>query len=174
MQPNNRWFFLILAGMFLFGCAGAPTAPDPQPIYGPGTIIAVWNLEDLSLSQLHEPDLGEFITARITESLETHCGFKIVEREKLLLALEELNLGSSQLASENTRLRIGKILGARLMIFGAYQIIGNITRLDLRLVNVEQGLVVNTASSEVSSTDLDARLKGAWTAAAELCTEMEK
>ncbi len=93
----------------------------------------------------------------------------MVEREKLLLALEELSLGSGELASENSRLRIGKILGAKLMVFGAYQLIGDVIRLDLRLVEVERGLVVNAASSEANAKNLDARLKGAETAAMALC-----
>jgi curli biogenesis system outer membrane secretion channel CsgG len=143
-------------------------APERLP-YGPGSIVAVWNIEDLSPIETHEPDLGEFMAATIIETLEKRCEFKMVEREKLLLALEELALGSGELASESSRLQIGKILGAKLMVFGAYQLIGDIIRLDLRLVEVEQGLVVTAASSEANAKNLDARVKGAETAAFELC-----
>ncbi len=170
MHPSNRWAMAIFVGVFLCGCASAPPVPEPKiPAFGPGSIVAVWNIEDLSPIKSNEPDLGEFIAATIIETLEKKCEFKMVEREKLLLTLEELSLGSSELASENSRLRIGKILGAKLMVFGAYQLIGDVIRLDLRLVNVEQGLVVNAASSEADAKNLDARLKGAEVAAMELC-----
>lgn len=168
MRPRNRLPIIIVAALLICSCAGAPTAPE-RPAYGPGSIVAVWNIEDLSPIKAHQPDLGEFISGVIIETLENRCEFRIVEREKLVLALEELNLGSSDLASEATQLRIGKILGAKLMVFGAYQVIGDIVRLDLRLVEVERGLVVKTASSQVAALNLDARLKGAKTAAAELC-----
>ena len=170
MHPSNSWAMAILVGIFLCGCAGVPSTPEPKaPAFGPGSIVAVWNIEDLSLIKSNEPDLGEFIAATIIETLEKKCDFKMVEREKLLLTLKELSLGSGQLASENSRLRIGKILGAKLMVFGAYQLIGQIIRLDLRLVDVEQGVVVNAASSEADAKNLDARIKGAEKAAVALC-----
>jgi len=168
MRPRNRLPIIIIAGLLICGCAGVPTAPE-RPAYGPGSIVAVWNIEDLSPIKDHQPDLGEFISGTIIETLENLCEFRIVEREKLVLALEELNLGSGDLASEATQLRVGEILGARLMVFGAYQVIGDIVRLDLRLVEVERGLVVKTASNQVAASNLDARLKGAEVAAAELC-----
>ncbi len=168
MLQKIRLPVIIAIGFFFIGCAGAPPAPK-RVNYGPGTIVAVWNLEDLSPIKSGQPDLGEFISATIIEALENRCEFRIVEREKLILALEELSLGSSELASESSLLRIGKILGAKLMLFGAYQVIGDIVRLDLRLVEVERGLIVNVASSEVGAQDLEARLEGAETAATELC-----
>jgi len=168
MRQKNRLPVVIVICFFLIVCAGAPQAPE-RPAYGPGTVVAVWNLEDLSPIKSNQPDLGEFISATIIETLENRCEFRIVEREKLILILEELSLGSSELTSENSLLRIGKILGAKLMVFGAYQVIGDIVRLDLRLVEVERGLIVNVTSSEVGAQDLDARLKGAETAAMELC-----
>ena len=168
MRQQNRLLIIIAIVFFLIGCAGAPPAPE-RPAYGPGSVVAVWDMEDLSPINTGQPDLGEFISATIIETLGNRCKFRIVEREKLILALEELNLGSSALASEATQLRIGEILGARLMVFGAYQVIGDIVRLDLRLVEVERGLVVKTASNQVAASNLDARLKGAEVAAAELC-----
>lgn len=173
MHPKNRWLVLILTGALFCGCAGAPTMPAPESLpYGPGATVAVWNIEDLSPTKTHEPDLGEFMAATIIETLEKRCKFNMVEREKLLLALEELTLGSGELAGENSRLQIGKIIGAKLMVFGAYQLIGDIIRLDLRLVEVERGLVVSAASSEASAKNLDDRLKGAEAAAIELCADL--
>ncbi len=169
MQPKNRLPVIIAIVFFLIGCAGAPPAPE-RPAYGPGSVVAVWDMEDLSPIKTHQPDLGEFISGAIIETLESRCKFRVVEREKLILVLEELSLGASDLASEATQLRIGEILGAKLMVFGAYQVIGDIVRLDLRLVEVERGLIVKTASNQVAAMNLDARLKGAETAAAELCT----
>lgn len=168
MRLKNRFFLILGIAYLIIGCAGSPPSPE-KATYGPGTIVAVWNLEDLSPIRNEQTDLGDFISATIIESLENRCGFKIVEREKLILALEELNLGSSQLASEGSLLELGKILGAKLMLFGAYQDIGGIVRLDLRLVEVERGLIVNAASNEVAAQDLDARIEGIEKATTALC-----
>ena len=64
----------------------------------------------------------------------------------MLLVLEELNLGTSGLISESTRLEIGRIIGARSMVFGSYIVINNIMRMDLRKVEVETGLVLKAIS----------------------------
>lgn len=168
MRQKNKLPLAVVIVLVLAGCAGAPPVPESMD-YGSGTIVALWNLEDLSPVKSSQPELAEFISTSIIETLESRCEFRIVEREKLILALEELHIGSSELASESTRLKIGRILGAELMLFGAYQVIGDIVRLDLRLVDVERGLVVKVASSEVAAKDLGARLKGVETAAAELC-----
>ncbi len=168
MPRKNKVLWIIVMACIIVGCATSPPTTKTER-YGPGTIIAVWNIEDLSPVKSTQVELGEFITATIIETLENRCGFTIVEREKLLLALEELSLGSSDLASESTLLQLGKILGAKLMVFGAYQDIGGTTRFDLRLVEVESGRVINVASNEIAANNLDARLKGAEKAVRELC-----
>ncbi len=169
MQKKSSLPICIVVTLLILGCAGAPPVPE-KVAFGPGTVVAVWELEDLSTSKSDSVNLGEFITPTIIEALENRCKFQIVEREKLILALEELSLGSSETANESTRLQIGKLLGARLMVFGAYQDIGKLTRLDLRMVDTESGRVVKVASSEVKAHQLDNRLNGAKQAATELCS----
>ena len=154
----DRFHHLAILGVslvLLAGCAGQP------PVTGPCT-IAVWELEDLSTARSAMSDVGSLLTSRIMDTLgrSGHC--RIVERQKLLLALEELNLGSSSLADEGTRLRIGRIVGANQMVFGAYQIIGPVVRMDLRLVDVASGRVLQTATESSPSTDI-----AQWMAAAE-------
>lgn len=128
---------LILA---MVGCAGQ-TAPAPA---GPPA-LAVWPLEDLSLPGSSRPEAAELMTAAVMEAVETNGDYALVERERLLAILQELTLGSSELAAESTGLRIGRIVGARLMLFGAFQAVASRIRVDLRLVEVETGKVIQTA-----------------------------
>lgn len=144
-------FFSWLIFLFLLGgCAQPPSQMTSEPYtpksYGPGSVIAVWDLENFSITenQILE-DMQEFLTVKVTETLKEQGGYVVIERQKLLLALEELQLGSSELADENSRLEIGRLIGAQLMVFGGYQQVGEQLRIDLRMVEVESGAVLRTA-----------------------------
>ncbi len=129
---------LFIAGA-VSGCASAPVASSAPPA------VAVWDPEDLSPGVAAEEGIGEVLALRIVEAARAR-GLSVVERRKILLAVEELRLGSSALADESTRLRLGRITGARRMVFGGYLMVGNRVRMDLRLVDVETGKVLRTAS----------------------------
>jgi TolB-like protein len=141
MRVSHRSVFafvlLFLAGA-LSGCAGDPVIPSAPA-------VAVWDPEDVSPGAAGEQGIGEVLALRIVEAARAR-GVSVVERQKLLLAVEELRLGSSALADESTRLRLGRITGARQMVFGGYIAVGNRVRMDLRLVDVETGKVLRTAS----------------------------
>ena len=144
----------------LFGCATTGGLPGIRA-------VAVWDPENLSIQDSGRPDLGQVLSGEIIQTLQT-SGIKVVEREKLVAMLEELSLGSSELADESTRLKVGKMIGAREMIFGGYMVVGNSMRLDLRMVDVATGKVVSTAKKTAQANDLAGWLKAARDAAAEL------
>jgi curli biogenesis system outer membrane secretion channel CsgG len=130
--------------------------------------VAVWDLENLSLSTSGQPELGEILSGQIIETLKKRGDYAVVERKRLLLALEELRLGTTALADESTRLRLGKLVGARWMVFGAYLVAGSQMRLDLRLVEVETGKVKKAVEKTSSSRDLNDWLAVTRKAAEEL------
>ena len=86
----------------------------------------------------------------------------------MLRALEELRLGASPLVDHQTQLRLGKMIGARFMIFGGYQIIGDLLRVDIRLVDVETGKVLKAVHKLGSPPDLTGGIEAARQAAEEL------
>lgn len=158
---HNLLLAFCMAALFA-GCATGGL-PSRAP-----AAVAVWDLEDLSPTVGPQPDLGEIFSATIIDTIKSEGTHPVVERQRLVLALEELNLGSSRLADESTRLRIGEMAGAQLMVFGAYQRIGDLIRLDVRLVNVATGKVVNAAQRTVAGADLSTWLEAAKGAALEL------
>lgn len=161
MVPWRRVVFCM--GLIAAGCAPAPVSAPPGPL-----ALAVWTLEDLSLPGAAPADLADLLAARVMETVAANHAYPLVEREKLLPILEELNLGSSQLTDAATGLRIGRLAGARLMLFGAYQVVGSLMRLDLRLVAVETGMVTQAVQKTVPAGDLSAWLQGAADATQEL------
>jgi TolB-like protein len=152
--------FLISILLFLTSCAAPPALPER------GAAIAVWPVEDLSPAMGSRPDLGELLADQVIDTLQKREGYVVVERKRLALALEELRLGTTALADETTRLRLGKIVGARWMIFGGYLVVGDQMRLDLRLVEVETGKVKKAVQKTTSSKDWND-----WMASARKATE---
>jgi curli biogenesis system outer membrane secretion channel CsgG len=163
----KKFVFVTVICFFLNGCAAAPPAPSGVPSEKK-TIIAIWDLEDLSPMGIAQPDMGNILSARIMETIQQAGDYTVVEREKLEIALRELNLGSSSLADPSTQLRIGRIAGAKLMIFGAYQVIADQMRLDLRMVDVETGRIKKTAEKTAGGNDISGWLNAAEAAAKEL------
>ena len=143
------------------GCATLPDQPEQSA-------TAVWDLEDLSLNPGSYPDLGQMLSARVMEVFAQEGSSPVVERQKLMLVLEELNLGTSDLADETTRLRVGRLSGATQMVFGAYQVVGQTMRIDLRLVDVSTGRVIRAAEKTASSSDIRGWMTAAQEAAREL------
>lgn len=136
--------------------------------YETGVTIAVWDLDNISTFDSTRSDLGELLSAKVIETLMRRGKYSVVERECLLLALEELRFGTTSLVGESARLELGRLVGARLMVFGGYQIIEKTMRVDLRMVEVESSKVLKAVQKTTSAADLSGWLDAASEAAAEL------
>jgi TolB-like protein len=153
---------LPLVLILFFGCTQVPRMDRQAPA------VAVWDLENLNPEAAIGPDMGELLASEVIATLKEANTYQVVERQRLILALEELNLGSSSLADEATRLQIGRIIGARFMVFGSYLVLGDMMRLDLRLVEVETGAVVKAADKAAAAGDLNGWLEAARQATREI------
>jgi len=154
---------MIIAGCVSSGAIPASTENRPAP----GGAVAVWELENLTISGTARPDISEFLSARVLETIKEE-GESVVEREKLLSVLEELSLGAGELSDPETQLRIGRLAGAKRMVFGGYQVIGQSMRIDLRMVEVETGRVLKASEKTVETGDLAGWLSAAEEAARNL------
>ena len=159
----SRGLAVIALIFFLSSCASAPVAIEK------GSAVAVWDLENMTPGKSSLPDLGELLSSRIIQTINNSGDYIVVEREKLYLSLEELNLGSTALVDDSTRLRIGAMVGARLMIFGGYQVIGDVMRIDLRVIEVETGRFIKAGQKTTSAADLSTCLLAVEELTRELC-----
>ncbi len=164
--PGRRALSALVAASIAACALFAACASGPARTAGPPG-IAVWDLDDLTPGG-GTSGVGELLSAQIIETIQRRGGYVVVERQKLVQALEELKLGSSALADEETRLRLGRVQGARLMVLGGFMTIGGRTRIDLRLVDVETGKVRKAISKTADSPDLSAWMEAARKAAEEL------
>jgi len=67
---------------------------------------------------------------------------QVVEREQLDALLSELKLQQSGLIDPASAVKIGKLLGVQALLMGSYTAIGEMIRIDARIVEVETGLVL--------------------------------
>ncbi len=151
-----------LIAIVLSACAG-PARDSAGPV-----TVAVWNPEAIGPMTGTQSSMADMFAARILDQYGQSPGYAVVERESLLNVLQEQHLGSSQLADEQTRLKLGRIIGCRQMVFGAYQVIGSLMRLDLRTVDVSSGKILKTATGTAPADSLGNWLDTADQAAKDL------
>jgi len=150
-----KWWWLPI---LVSACAAGPSEKPPQPV---SLTVAVFDFEDVSPFNEATSNISDLLTAKSIETIDETGRFDVVERQRLAMVLEELHIGTSNLADRDTQLKLGGITGARLMVFGCYQVIENQLRLDARLVDVESGRVLNAVSEVAEEHTLPGWLEAA-------------
>lgn len=90
----------------------------------------------------------DFLKIALAQALKNTGRVEVVEREKIDRIMAELNLASSELANEDTRLKLGRLFGARLIATGSFIRAGQEAQVNLRLIETETSLTP-VAVSEV-------------------------
>ncbi|MBN2070978.1 MAG: hypothetical protein JW814_05925 [Candidatus Krumholzibacteriota bacterium] len=125
------------------------TCPDDS---GPKVkTIAVMEFDNFSIGKYKE-ELGE-LSRGLADFFEYDFSkltdIKVVERDKLEYLLQELKLVEEGKIDQASAVKIGKMLGARMMIFGSIsQIDKKSARMVVRVVDVETSEIICTADSE--------------------------
>ena len=73
---------------------------------------------------------------------------RIVERDKLNRALDELRLAKSKFIDPKTAVKLGKGLSAEYIMTGGYTVSGAALRIDARVFRVDSGAVVSSEKVE--------------------------
>jgi hypothetical protein len=148
MSDRNLFMGIIIIVLLLTACAfhkpvyKIKCIPSSQ-LYEKGTGIAVWDFE------ITDPKgnvrLDPFLSGKIIQKLLKEGHYGVITRDRLVLVLKELNLDTSLLADEHTRLKLGKLVGAKLMVFGdIIEITYDRMMIHLRLVDVETGKILSS------------------------------
>lgn len=145
--------FLIL--WWVLGLAEALGAA-PATVMAP-TAITIWPFDSHSLSKAATSDdqvlLQELVPDLLGAELALSPRLKLVERQRLGDLLNEQKLAASALADEATRLQLGRLVGARWMVFGSFLRIADAWQLDVRVVEVESSRIVATSSESGQGRD---------------------
>lgn len=140
------------------GQAGALTPPAPTEKTLP-TIpeasrakIAVIQFEALNPKD-GEKGLGLMVSEMFTTELVNVDAYKIIEREQLNKVLAELSLAQSGVLASADVQKIGKILEIDALVTGSVINIGDMLRIDSRVIDVANGMIL-AAESRVVKLDL--------------------
>lgn len=91
------------------------------------------------------------LTTELADLLNSSGRIQVVERVLLERLLEELNIGSSELADQETALRLGKVLAAKLISTGHLFHMPNAALLSLRLIDTETSGIAKVMTKKFGS-----------------------
>lgn len=145
---------LVLAGLIFFqACSTSPKRQLPLKPNAGQTNLVIWDFDGTNLLGFDNVDyLSRVLPEMLLSDLSRYPEIRLLERMDLTGALEELELGSSEMADEAYRLKIGRIIGANRMAFGHYLVSGKEIRIDLRVVDTDTSL---TLFSDQKKGELD-------------------
>jgi len=134
----RAWWPVLLA----FAIATAARAANPRkPLEGPAAVMPFRNLNaDPALDWL-----GRGMTETLVSDLRASGLIQVVEREQLTSAIAELALQDLSPVKDSTALRVGRLVGARVLVLGSVQLSGKQVRINARFISVETGEVLDTA-----------------------------
>ncbi|MCL2129678.1 MAG: penicillin-binding protein activator LpoB [Treponema sp.] len=93
--------------------------------------------------------ITENYLANELENILVNEGYNLSARGQMDIIRQEQNYQLSGEVADDTSVRIGKILGANIIITGKLEGSGNLRRLMLRALNTETGLIVGSASEQL-------------------------
>jgi len=142
----------VAAAIFVMACV-LPVAPAGASPDGDRT-LAILPFENNSVTtpETYDPLKSGLSVMLMTELANSGAAFKLVEREKIRALLDEIALGQTGVIDASTAVKMGKMLGAQAIGFGAFMVMGKNVRIDMRMVEVETGGLI-MAESITGKTD---------------------
>lgn len=146
MEMKARMIGLAVLSLLL--CRAAVAADKP-----PAT-VAVFAFDNNSIDSKEKLEpLRKAIADMIVTRLSKVKTVKVVERQRIQALIEELHLNETELVNQSAALKVGRLLGARILVFGGFSgITGSDFRIDVRLIETETGETI-TAEEETGSVD---------------------
>lgn len=146
-----RKSLLLLCLLLGAGAAPLPCLParaQVQPQLAAPLRVAVLPFKNLS-RQSDDEWLSEAFAESLSLSLLRVKDLQQVERARLQQVLQEHYFGQSVFADAQTAPRLGQLLGAEVLLLGAYQRVGDQLQVSVRLVNVQTGQVDTARFAQV-------------------------
>lgn len=129
---------MLLAGVVL-GEEPATREAGEKPAGGaPALTVAVL---DFAANDLDAPDLGAVIGQTVTVMLSGEPGFRLVDREALQKTLQEQELNLSGMVETDQAVKVGKLVGARIIVVGKAFQLGQKLFITAKLIGAETTLV---------------------------------
>jgi TolA-binding protein len=135
-----------------------PATRQTSPTGGKSVTLAILYLQNLSPDAKLDPMEVGFTDTLITY-LQDRPGVSVVERDQLNKVLEELGLQKSALGESGESAKIGRMLGAQVLLLGSYLVTKDRIRFDAHLVSADTGMLIQAVSASGSTADLEASVR---------------
>ncbi len=117
--------------------------------------VAVLDFTGLMIGEgANSAPLGKAVSAMLVTELSNRDGIRVIERYHLQDLLMEQRLSLSGRVEDETALEVGKMVGAQYTIYGQVTSIGETTRMDMRIVNVETTEVMQVEKLSDQTSEL--------------------
>lgn len=143
---------LVLAALAALcgALTGASMAPALAQGWAPLPAVVVWDFDDqtpaaLAGASARQAWLRRSLSEQLVAALVGAQGLRVVERQRLAELLAEQKVAGSELADADSRLRLGRVIGAARMVFGGFFVLGDEVQVHVR--------VVDTATARVLFSD---------------------
>lgn len=117
------------------------------------TTLAILPFDNNSVtdSEQYTPLTNGLPAMLITDLNREQNLLKVIERDKIRSILEEIDFNRTGSVDRETMIRAGKLLGAQSIAFGSFMVMGDMVRIDARLVKTETGEVLMAESATGSA-----------------------
>jgi serine/threonine protein kinase/tetratricopeptide (TPR) repeat protein len=105
--------------------------------------VAIMNFSNIT-KEPSDDWIGAGLAETVTADLKNVKGLQVIGRERVFGTLKNLNHGSLPDFDEEFAIDVGKRLGAKWIIGGGFQRIGEMIRITVRAVEVESGALIKT------------------------------
>jgi TolB-like protein len=143
MKTRGLVLVLSLVVIPLFVSASTPT-------------LAVLDFENNSFYKPQDVQpLSKGLAQIMISELARNSSVRVVERQKLRSLMDELKLSQAGVVSEESSIQVGKMLGAKHLVFGGYMVMmDDKVRIDTRIVEVETGLTLKAGEVTGKTKDI--------------------
>lgn len=112
-------------------------------------IVAVLDFEVSGISVSEAKIIVDYLSARVLETGQ----FRVIDRSQREAILDEIEFSRSDCVDTSCQLEIGKLLSANMIITGSIGLVGTKYILNIKLLRVETGEAIHSASSKYDSLD---------------------
>jgi TolB-like protein len=140
----RRAIGVALAGTML---ATAPSALLGQTPVASVAVLPLENAGSYGRDRENFDALRKGLAAILATDLAASTGLRIAGRAEVLRALDQAAAGTDRIDRE-TAVRVGKLLGVRLLVTGSFIDLYGDFRIDARLLNVETGEFIKVVRSD--------------------------
>lgn len=129
-----------------------PAREAPSPVAAKKT-VAVLAFDNNSGNSDYD-HLGKGMSAMMTNDLAGVDDLQVVERDRLADVTKEIDRQQTRYFDSTTAVKVGRLVGAEYIVMGAFLAVDPDMRIDTRVVRVETGVIVKTATVTGKSNKL--------------------